>query len=47
MVGPRRVRVGFGNVRNGNTLGGDKQYGKVGLKTLGAFASAIRPNPNC
>ena len=37
----------FGNVRNGNTFGGDKQYGKVGPTTLGAFAGAIRPNPNC
>ena len=37
----------FGNMRNGNTFGGDKQYGKVGPSTLGAFASAILPNPNC
>jgi hypothetical protein len=37
----------FGNVRNGNTFGGDNQYGEVGPSTLGAFAGAIRPNPNC
>ena len=37
----------FGNMRNGNTFGGDAQYGKVGPSTIGAFASAIRPNPNC
>ena len=37
----------FGNMRNGNTFGGDQQYGQVGPTTLGAFASAIRPNPNC
>ena len=37
----------FGNVRNGNTFGGDKQYGSVGPTTLGAFASAVQPNPNC
>ena len=48
-----QARVGFacvwefGNVRNGNTFGGDAQYGSVGPGTLGAFASAIRPNPNC
>jgi hypothetical protein len=32
-------------VRNGNTFGGDAQWGKVGPTTLGVFASAIRPNP--
>jgi hypothetical protein len=37
----------FGNVRNGNTFGGDKQYGSVGPTTLGAFASAVQRNPNC
>jgi hypothetical protein len=37
----------FGNMRNGNTFGGDAQWGKVGPTTLGAFASAIRPNPDC
>jgi hypothetical protein len=37
----------FGNVRNGNTFGGDAQYGQVGPDTLGAFASAVQPNPQC
>ncbi|HLH59765.1 MAG TPA: hypothetical protein VKV33_11510, partial [Streptosporangiaceae bacterium] len=37
----------FGNVRNGNTFGGDAQYGSVGPGTLGAFAGPIRPNPRC
>jgi hypothetical protein len=37
----------FGNMRNGNTFGGDAQYGSVGQGTLGAFASAIQPNPAC
>jgi hypothetical protein len=37
----------FGNVRNGNTFGGDKQYGSVGPGTLGAFAGAVQRNPNC
>jgi hypothetical protein len=37
----------FGNMRNGNTFGGDAQYGAVGPGTLGAFASPIRANPNC
>jgi hypothetical protein len=37
----------FGNMKNGNTFGGSKQYGSVTPKTLGAFASAIRANPNC
>jgi len=37
----------FGNIRNGNTFGGDKQYGTVGPTTIGAFAGAVRPNPNC
>ena len=37
----------FGNVRNGNTFGGDRQYGTVGPTTLGAFASAVRPHPGC
>jgi hypothetical protein len=37
----------FGNMRNGNTFGGDAQYGAVGPGTLGAFAGPIRPNPNC
>jgi hypothetical protein len=34
-------------MRNGNTFGGDAQYGSVGPGTLGAFAGPIRPNPNC
>jgi hypothetical protein len=37
----------FGNMRNGNTFGGDKQYGKVGPTTMGAFAGAVRRNPSC
>jgi hypothetical protein len=37
----------FGNMRNGNTFGGDAQYGKVGPTTLGAFAGPVRPNPEC
>jgi len=37
----------FGNMRNGNTFGGDAQYGSVGPGTIGAFAGPIRPNPNC
>jgi hypothetical protein len=37
----------FGNVRNGNTFGGDAQYGSVGPGTIGAFAGPVRPNPKC
>jgi hypothetical protein len=37
----------FGNMRNGNTLGGDKQYGRVGPGTVGAFAGPVRRNPPC
>jgi len=37
----------FGNMRNGNTFGGDAQYGSVGPDTIGAFAGPIRPNPSC
>jgi len=37
----------FGNMRNGNTFGGDAQYGSVGPNTIGAFAGPIRPNPYC
>ncbi|HEY2442150.1 MAG TPA: hypothetical protein VGI31_03360 [Streptosporangiaceae bacterium] len=37
----------FGNMRNGNTFGGDAQYGKVTPHTIGAFAGAIRANPSC
>jgi hypothetical protein len=37
----------FGNMRNGDEFGRDRQYGAVGPGTIGAFASAIRDNPNC
>jgi hypothetical protein len=37
----------FGNMTNGNTFGGDKQYGSVGPNTIGAFAGPVRPNPHC
>jgi hypothetical protein len=37
----------FGNMPNGNTFGKDKQYGKVGPHTMGAFAGAVRRNPSC
>lgn len=37
----------FGNMTNGNTFGGVKQYGSVGPNTMGAFASKIRANPTC
>ena len=37
----------FGNMLNGNTFGGDKQYGKVGPGTVGAFAGPVRSNPSC
>ena len=37
----------FGNMRNGNTFGGDAQYGSVGPGTLGAFAGPVRRNPRC
>ncbi|HEY3734535.1 MAG TPA: hypothetical protein VGL63_11520 [Streptosporangiaceae bacterium] len=37
----------FGNMRNGNTFGGDAQYGTVTPHTIGAFAGAIRANPSC
>ncbi len=37
----------FGNMRNGSTFGGDKQYGSVGPNTIGAFAGPVRPNPEC
>ncbi|MBV9094406.1 MAG: hypothetical protein JO132_11090 [Streptosporangiaceae bacterium] len=37
----------FGNMANGNTFGGDAQYGSVGPETIGAFAGPVRPNPNC
>ncbi len=37
----------FGNMTNGNTFGKEKQYGKVGPGTIGAFAGPIMANPNC
>jgi hypothetical protein len=37
----------FGNMRNGATFGGDKQYGKVGPGTIGAFVGKLRTNPVC
>ena len=37
----------FGNMRNGNTFGGDAQYGRVTPSTIGAFVGPIRPNPTC
>jgi hypothetical protein len=37
----------FGNMTNGNTFGGDAQYGTIGSRTMGAFASPIQSNPNC
>jgi len=37
----------FGNMTNGNRFGGDKQYGKVGPGSVGAFVSNIMANPNC
>jgi hypothetical protein len=37
----------FGNMPNGATFGRDKQYGKVGPGTIGAFAGPIRRNPSC
>jgi hypothetical protein len=37
----------FGNMRNGNTFGGVKQYGSVGPNTIGAFAGPVRSNPQC
>ena len=37
----------FGNMRNGNSFGGLAQYGRVGAGTLGAFAGAVRTNPDC
>jgi hypothetical protein len=37
----------FGNMTNGNTFGGDKQYGSVGPTTIGAFAGPVLRNPQC
>jgi hypothetical protein len=37
----------FGNVQNGNSFGGDAQYGRVSFNPPGAFTSPIEPNPSC
>jgi hypothetical protein len=37
----------FGNMRNGNTFGGVRQYGRVAPRTLGAFTSRIKATPAC
>jgi hypothetical protein len=37
----------FGNMHNGNAFGRDKQYGKVGPGTIGAFTGPIMANPHC
>jgi hypothetical protein len=37
----------FGNMRNGNTFGRDRQYGRVGPNTRQAFVSRIQPAPDC
>jgi hypothetical protein len=37
----------FGNMPNGRSFGGARQYGKVGPGTIGAFAGPPRPNPSC
>ena len=37
----------FGNMHNGAAFGGDRQYGKVGPGTIGAFVGALRKNPAC
>jgi hypothetical protein len=37
----------FGNMSNGRRFGRDKQYGKVGPATMGAFAGRVRPQPAC
>ena len=37
----------FGNMRNGNTFGRDRQWGRVGPNTRGAFVSRIRAVPEC
>ena len=37
----------FGNMNNGRSFGGDKQYGKVGPGTMGAFAGRVRSQPSC
>jgi hypothetical protein len=37
----------FGNMGNGRTFGRDKQCGKVGPATMGAFAGRVRSQPAC
>jgi hypothetical protein len=37
----------FGNMTNGRDFHRDKQYGKVGPGTIGAFVGRIRQNPQC
>ena len=37
----------FGQMRNGNTFGGDAQYGAVTATSMGAFTGPIQPNPGC
>jgi hypothetical protein len=37
----------FGNMANGRTFGADRQYGRVGPGTFGAFAGSVRRNPAC
>ena len=37
----------FGNVRDGDTFGGDAQYGQVSFNPPGAFTSPIERNPGC
>jgi hypothetical protein len=34
-------------MHNGNTFGGDAQYGKVTPDSLGAFVGPVLRNPNC
>ena len=37
----------FGNMSNGRSFGGVRQYGKVGPNTMGAFAGRVRAQPSC
>jgi hypothetical protein len=37
----------FGNINNGRSFGGFKQYGKLGPGSIGAFVEPIRPQPSC
>jgi hypothetical protein len=37
----------FGNMHNGRSFGGVRQYGRVGPGTIGAFAGRVRPRPSC